>query len=127
MRPLALLDGAGVFAQCHVAHVVRTVFDPPVAATPLEELGRPSPVGRKTGDPVLDFFVRWLARLADGAHDPDHLLQSGPVGLAGESCRCLQAAALDATVGLVLSLGDIKMLDAGRFVRRGKKPAETQP
>lgn len=86
LRAVALSNAAAVFAEGHVADVVQTVFDPPVAAVVGQELLRIGLVARQRRDAVSDFrgalpLAGLRVRPKADARDAEDLLHTRPAEL----------------------------------------------
>ena len=79
---VAFGDLAGVFVEGDIPHVVRTVFDAPVAAPPGEQLSRIRLVSWNTADGVVD-LCRLDPTSLRGTNQATDLGQSGPVAVRG--------------------------------------------
>lgn len=75
-------DAAGIFAEGHVQHVKRFVFDLPATAEQPEEHVRDRHLPRQTGDGVGHAAGRF-ALTGDFAFQADELFRTGPVEIAG--------------------------------------------
>ena len=121
MRGIAFADLAGVFSKGDVPHVVRAVFDAPVATPPSEQLGRIGLVTRHAGDRVVDFY-RLDSAAPSGANQATNLRQVRPVAVGGQPRAGLQAAVLLPAASLAERLSQIQLRLTLPFGGRGKKP-----
>lgn len=118
---IAFADLAGVLSKRDVPHVVRAVFDAPVATPPGEQLGRIGLVTRQTGNRVVDFY-RLDSAAPSGANQATNLRQVRPVAVGGQPCAGLQAAVFLPAASLSERLSHIQMRLTRQFGGRGKKP-----
>lgn len=109
-------DAAGVLAQGDVADQVKPVFDAPVRAGQAQELFRPHPRTRQTGDGV-DNLDAFLVPKPAPALDPADLGQTRPIEMRHHLDRGLQCPPFDAAMALV---GFARL----RQVRRQLAPCE---
>ncbi len=121
LRGVAFANLAGVLIERNVPHIVRAVFDAPVAPPPSEQLGRIGLVTRHTGNRVVDFH-RLDSAAPDRANQATHLRQVRPVAGGGEPRAGLQAATFMPAGSLTDRFRDIKMRFSLLLGRRGKKP-----
>ena len=121
MRGIAFADFAGILMERDVPHVVRAVFDAPVATPPVEQLGRIGLFTRHAGNRVVD-FDRLDSASPSGANQATNLLQIRPVAVGGQPRAGLQAAVLLPATSLSERLSHIQMRLTLEFGRRGKKP-----
>jgi len=55
LRRIAFADLAGILVERDIPHIVRTVFDVPVAPPPSKQLARVCSVTRYTGNSIVEF------------------------------------------------------------------------
>ena len=79
LRGIARAEARAVFPEVHIAHIMESILDVPMATVHLEEALRRSLVRRQVGDEVEDFLGD-LALAGDGAGHLCYLLKMRPSG-----------------------------------------------
>jgi hypothetical protein len=121
LRRVAAANPTGVLLESHITHVVQAVLDAPVTSPPGQQGAGRGLGAWNAGDGILRLGV-FLPLAARDANQPADLSGSGPIEVTGQAIGCLQPTVCPATAFLVACLGNIKMRNAPRFGRRGKKP-----
>ncbi len=109
-----------VFVEAHVAHAEETVLDRPVRAPDPKEVFRTGALARKTRHQILD-LARALAAYGPMPSDLRELFRAGPVGVAGENPRHLDAARLAPAMGLAALLEDLDLTPPDALLVGGKR------
>ena len=120
-------DPAAVLSPMRIANPMLAIFDAPMATPQSEQLHRTCPIGRKTGNGVLD-FARGVATSERRAFQSQHLSEARPLGREKRhNTRArLQSSSRQASVSFVgrAGLGDGSEALTPR--RGGKIPARNR-
>lgn len=122
---MTLLDLARVFAKGHVANVMRSVFDRPVAPIAGQQRGGVRLIPRSTGDRVSD-FVLFFTAYPPPTLDAADLGHARPIEMFGQSRGSLQTTPLATAVPFAAGFSHRQLRLPLTLGVGGKRPAETR-